>query len=62
MLNESMEQFIREHKEEAFELLRTIGRIPAPSIHADKGAAFCWQWVKEPGAGGVIMDEALSGG
>ena len=28
MLNESMEQFIREHKEEAFELLRTIGRIP----------------------------------
>ena len=33
MLNESMEQFIREHKEEAFELLRTIGRIPAPSNH-----------------------------
>ena len=60
MLNESMEQFIREHKEEAFELLRTIGRIPAPSNHEEKRAAFCCQWLKEQGAEGVIIDEALN--
>ena len=35
MLSESMEVFIREHEEEALELLRTIARIPAPSNHED---------------------------
>ena len=60
MLSESMEVFIREHEEEALELLRTIARIPAPSNHEEKRAEFCSRWLKEQGAEGVYIDEALN--
>ncbi len=60
MLSESMEGFIREHEEEALELLKTIARIPAPSNHEEKRAQFCCQWLKEQGAEGVYIDEALN--
>ena len=49
MLSESMEVFIREHEEEALELLRTIARIPAPSNHEEKRAEFCSRWLKRAG-------------
>lgn len=60
MLSESMEVFIREHEEEALELLRTLARIPAPSNHEEKRAEFCLWWLKEQGAEGVYIDEALN--
>lgn len=60
MLSESMEAFIREHEDEALELLKTIARIPAPSNHEEKRARFCLQWLKDQGAENAYIDEALN--
>lgn len=60
MLNDRMLQYIREHEKEAYELLLTIAKIPAPSNHEEKRAAFCEQWLKDQGAEGVYVDEALN--
>ena len=35
------DKFIEDNKEEAVELLMTLGKIPAPSHHEDKRAEFC---------------------
>ena len=35
---------------EALELLRTLGRIPAPSHQEDRRAAFCRDWLLDQGA------------
>ena len=60
MLNDRMLQYIREHEKEAYELLLTIAKIPAPSNHEEKRAAFCEQWLKDQGAEGGYVDEALN--
>ena len=41
MLNEEILQYIQNHREEAYELLLTLARIPAPSNHEEKRARFC---------------------
>ena len=43
---------------EALELLRTLGRIPAPSHQEDRRAAFCRDWLLEQGAEDVVIDAA----
>ena len=55
-----MERFIKEHEKEAYDLLLTIAKIPSPSNHEEKRAQFCCNWLKEQGAEGVYIDEALN--
>ena len=55
---EALEQYAEEHFEETIELLRTIGKIPAPSHMEDQRAAFCRDWLKAQGAKQVEIDEA----
>ena len=50
MLNEEILQYIQNHREEAYELLLTLARIPAPSNHEEKRARFCSEWLKAQGA------------
>jgi len=38
---EELDRFIASCKDEQAELLMTLGRIPAPSHHEEKRAAFC---------------------
>ena len=47
-------------RQEAYELLLELARIPAPSNHEEARAAFCRQWLEEMGAAGVTVDEALN--
>lgn len=53
-------QYILDHREEAYELLLTLARIPAPSNHEEKRAQFCKQWLEQQGAQGVYIDESLN--
>ena len=55
---ESMEQYVAAHFEETIELLRTLGRIPAPSHREEKRAAFVRDWLTAQGAEQVTIDEA----
>jgi len=43
---------------EALALLRTLGRIPAPSHQEDRRAVFCRDWLLEQGAEDVSIDGA----
>lgn len=52
--------YIRQHEEEAFDLLLKLARIPAPSNHEEKRAAFCREWLEKQGAQGVYIDSALN--
>lgn len=55
---EAMEQYTKEHFEEAMELLRTLGKIPAPSHMEDRRVQFCRDWFLAQGAAQVEVDEA----
>ena len=57
-LSENVYQYIKEHAEEAFSLLTELARIPAPSHHEEKRAAFCLNWLKEQGAQNAYIDDA----
>ena len=60
MLSVQAKQFIKDHKEEAYELLKTIAQIPSPSNHEEKRMEFCRKWLEDMGAEGVYTDEALN--
>lgn len=53
-------KYIEDHSQEAYDLLLTLGKIPAPSNHEEKRAAFCKEWLEQQGAQGVYIDEALN--
>lgn len=55
---EQIDAFIEEHKEEAVALLKELGKIPAPSFHEDKRAAFCEKWFQQLGCKDVYIDTA----
>ena len=59
-LNDSQLQWCAQHNAETLDLLRTLGRIPAPSHHEEKRAAFVKDWLEAQGAEGVYIDEALN--
>lgn len=59
-INEKILQYIKAHKQEAYELLLTVAQIPAPSNREELRAEFCKNWLKEQGAEGVYIDEALN--
>lgn len=60
MLKENVIQYIKDHQQEAFDLLVELAQIPAPSNHEEKRAAFCKEWLEKQGAQGVYIDEALN--
>lgn len=51
-------RYAAECREEAIELLRTLGRIPAPSHHEGLRAAYIRSWLLEQGAEDVVIDSA----
>ncbi len=50
--------WISDHLPEAEDLLRTLGKIPAPSHHEEKRAAFILDWFKQQGAKDASIDDA----
>ena len=50
--------FMRLSGEESIRLIEQICKIPAPSLHEDKRALFCKNWLRECGAEGVYTDSA----
>ena len=59
-LNADVLQYIKDHEQEALELLLELAVIPAPSHHEELRGAFCKQWMEAQGAQGVYIDEALN--
>lgn len=55
---EELDRFIASCKDEQAGLLMTLGRIPAPSHHEEKRAAFCKKWFEHEGCNEVWIDEA----
>ena len=55
---EELDRFIASCRDEQAELLMTLGRIPAPSHHEEKRAAFCKKWFEHEGCNEVWIDEA----
>lgn len=53
-----VEQYADACMPEEVELLRTLGKIPAPSHHEDLRAAFCRDWFISQGAKDVSIDKA----
>ncbi len=58
MIEADLKQYVDEHFDEAIELLKTLGRIPAPSHCEDMRAQFCRDWFVKQGAQQVDIDEA----
>ena len=59
-LTKQVLQYIKEHEQEALELLLELAVIPAPSHHEELRAAFCKNWLQAQGTQGVYIDEALN--
>lgn len=59
-LTETILEYIKAHEQKAVELLIELARIPAPSHHEEKRAAFCKDWLINQGAEGVYIDDALN--
>lgn len=53
-----VEQYAENAYPEACDLLRTLGRIPAPSGQEERRAEFCRDWLRENGAASVEIDAA----
>lgn len=53
-------EYIEEHSSETYELLLTLGKIPAPSNQEEKRAEFCRDWLMSQGAENVYIDSALN--
>lgn len=59
-LSNKVLEYIKGHSQETYELLLTLGKIPAPSNHEEKRAEFCKNWLEQQGAKGVYIDSALN--
>lgn len=57
-LTREISAYIKDHRQEAFDLLITLAQIPAPSHQEELRAAFCLNWLKQQGAETVYIDEA----
>ena len=57
-MKKSIYSYVTAHKDELFDLLRTLCAIPAPSHHEEKRAEFCKDWLEKAGAEGVYIDGA----
>ena len=59
-LNADILQYIKDHEQQALELLLELAVIPAPSHHEELRAEFCKAWLERQGAQHVYIDEALN--
>lgn len=59
-LTQQILEYIEAHRQEAYDLLLELAKIPAPSNHEERRAAFCKAWLERQGAKGVYIDEALN--
>ena len=57
-IKQIVEQYAAAHQAEQLELLRALGKIPAPSRQEDMRAAFVRDWLLAQGAGDVTIDKA----
>lgn len=57
-IRERAESYAAQCRREQEELLRTLGRIPAPTRREDARAAFCRDWLLAQGAKNVTIDSA----
>ena len=53
-----VEAYAEECRAEQLELLRTLGKMPAPTRKEDFRAAFCRDWLRAQGAENVRIDSA----
>lgn len=59
-LTENILAYIEQHRQEAYDLLIELAKIPAPSGKEEKRVAFIKNWLEKQGAKGVYVDEALN--
>lgn len=59
-LTPDIHHYIESHAQEAFDLLCTLARIPAPSNHEQLRADFCLNWLRSHGADSAYIDSALN--
>lgn len=59
-LSQDILKYLEDSFEETMALLEAICKIPAPSNHEEKRAAFCKKWLEDVGAQGVYIDDALN--
>lgn len=59
-LTKEQELWCEAQADEAIMLLRSLGRIPAPSLHEERRAEFVKSWLNVQGAKNVYVDEALN--
>lgn len=59
-LTKEMTTYMEEHRQEAFNLLLELARIPAPSNHEEKRAEYIRSWLERQGAREVYIDDALN--
>lgn len=52
--------FARKHHGEALDLLRELARIPAPSHHEERRAAFICDWMRQNGMYDAMVDDAAN--
>lgn len=57
-LSANILKYLENSIDETLELLESLCKIPAPSHHEEKRAAFCKNWLEENGATGVMIDSA----
>lgn len=57
-IRRQVEEYAQGVQEEERALLRTLGRIPAPSHQEGRRAAFCRDWLEAQGAKAVTIDRA----
>lgn len=55
---QQLKQYTESHFDQAIELLKTLGQIPAPSHKEEKRARFCLEWFQSQGARDVYVDPA----
>lgn len=60
MNNSTIKNYITKHKEEMYQALKELCKIPAPSHFEHKRAEYCKSWLENAGAEGVYIDDALN--
>ena len=58
ILTEEILEYIHSHRQESYDLLLELARIPAPSHQEHQRAAFCKAWLESSGVKDVFIDEA----
>lgn len=59
-MSQQVLDYVSSHTDELLDLLATLAKIPSPSNHEEKRAAFCKKWLENQGAKGVYIDDALN--